>query len=89
MLNKHCKSKHTVKANNVNILINIDAVFNCKFEKIILKNNEYNYETFFAKEDDKKDLKNLKINSIKPDYLEVKGLSEFLSTSSGLEVKVD
>ena len=23
----------TVKANNVNILINIDAVFNCKFEK--------------------------------------------------------
>ena len=78
----------TAKANNVNILINIDAVFNCKFEKIILKNNEYNYETFFAKEDDKKDLKNLKINSIKPDYLEIKGLSEFLSTSSGLEVKV-
>ena len=35
-----------VKAQNTNITLNSDLSLNCKFEKVILKNPDYNFESF-------------------------------------------
>jgi len=79
---------NTVNANNVNISDDINRVFKCKFDKLILKNQKFNYQTFLASEVNKKDLNNLIVNSIEPDILVIKGLSEFLTNNKNLEVKI-
>ena len=43
-------------AKDVNIEEDIELSFVCKLEKKILKNSEYNYQTFLAKDLDDKDL---------------------------------
>ena len=43
-------------AKDINIKENIDLKFNCELEKKIIKNLEYNYKVFLAKDLDKKDL---------------------------------
>ena len=75
-------------AKNINIQENINLSFECKLEKKIIKNAEYNYQTFLAEELDDKDLDKFKIEAIKPEKLFIDGLSSFLSKSEKLNVKV-
>tara|TARA_B100002019_G_scaffold201370_1_gene174510 strand:- start:20 stop:481 length:462 start_codon:yes stop_codon:yes gene_type:complete len=75
-------------AKDVNIQENINLTFKCILDKKIIKNSEYNYKTFFAEDLDKKVLENLKIESKQPETLNIIGLSNFLSTSEELNVKV-
>ena len=75
-------------AKDVNIKENIDLEFICDLEKKIIKNSEYNYQTFLAKDLNEKGLDKFKILSKKPDKLLIKGLSLFLSDSAKLNVKV-
>ena len=75
-------------AKDINIQENIDLSFKCKLVKKIIKNLEYNYQTFSATELDDKDLDQLKLKSIKPEKLFIDGLSLFLSKSEKLIVKV-
>tara|TARA_Y100001936_G_scaffold223722_1_gene240728 strand:+ start:152 stop:613 length:462 start_codon:yes stop_codon:yes gene_type:complete len=75
-------------AKDVNINENIDLEFVCNLEKKIIKNSEYNYQTFLAKDLNEKGLDKFKIQSKQPKTLLIKGLSLFLSDSAKLNVKV-
>ena len=75
-------------AKDVNINEDIDLEFICELEKKIIKNSEYNYQTFLAKDLNEKGLDKFEILSRKPQTLLIKGLSLFLSDSSKLNVKV-
>ena len=75
-------------AKDVSINENIDLEFVCDLEKKIIKNSEYNYQTFLAKDLNEKGIDSFKILSKKPETLLIKGLSSFLSVSSKLKVKV-
>ena len=75
-------------AKDINIQENINLNFECKLGKKIIKNLEYNYQTFLAEELDDKDLDKFKIEAIKPEKLLIDGLSSFLSKSEKLNVKV-
>ena len=75
-------------AKDISISENIDLEFVCDLEKKIIKNSEYNYQTFSAKDLNEKGIDNFKILSKKPETLSIKGLSLFLSDSSKLNVKV-
>ena len=75
-------------AKDINIQENINLSFECKLEKKIIKNSEYNYQTFLAEELDDKDLDKFKIEAIKPEKLFIDGLYSFLSKSEKLNVKV-
>ena len=75
-------------ANDINIQENIKLTFVCDLDKKIIKNSEYNYQTFLAKDLDEKGLDKFEIESIKPEKLFIKGLSLFLSKSEKLNVKV-
>jgi len=74
-------------AQNTNITLNSDLNLNCKFEKVILKNPEYNFESFTKDQIQRKDIDKLMIESKKPDILIVKNLSEFFNKID-LEVKI-
>ena len=50
-------------AKDVNIQENINLSFVCDLEKKILKNSEYNYQTFLAEDLDEKDLNKFDIES--------------------------
>ena len=52
-------------AKNVSINENIDLEFVCDLEKKIIKNSEYNYQTFLAKDLNEKGLDSFKILSKK------------------------
>ena len=75
-------------AQDVNIQENIRLSFVCDLDKKIIKNSEYNYQTFLAKELDEKGLDNFKIEAIKPEKLFINGLSLFLSKPDKLKVKI-
>ena len=75
-------------AKDINIQENINLSFVCELDKKIIKNSKYNYQTFFAKDLDKKSLNRFKIEAIKPEKLYITGLSLFLSKSEKLNVKV-
>ena len=75
-------------AKDVNIQENINLSFECKLEKKIIKNSEYNYQVFLAKDLDEKDLNKFEIKSQQPETLDINGLSLFLSKSTKLKVKV-
>ena len=75
-------------AKDINIQENIDLKFTCDLEKKIIKNTEYNYQTFLAKDLDEKGLDKFEIIASKPEELFVNGLSLFLSKSEELNVKV-
>ena len=77
-----------VFANDVSINENINLDFVCNLEKKIIKNSEYNYQTFLAQDLNEKNLDKFQIQSKKPETLFIKGLSVFLSESSKLNVKV-
>ena len=75
-------------ARDVNIQENISLSFICELDKKIIKNSEYNYQTFLAKDLNEKSLDKFKIEAIKPETLFVDGLSLFLSKSEKLNIKV-
>ena len=75
-------------AKDININENIDLEFVCDLEKKIIKNSEYNYQTFLAKDLNEKGLDKFEIQSKQPKTLLIKGLSLFLSESAKLNVKV-
>ena len=75
-------------AKDINIQENIDLGFKCKLVKKIIKNSEYNYQTFLAKDLDDKNLDQFKIEAAKPEKLLISGLSLFLSKSENLNVKI-
>tara|TARA_B100001758_G_scaffold144111_1_gene124157 strand:+ start:174 stop:662 length:489 start_codon:yes stop_codon:yes gene_type:complete len=75
-------------AKDVNIQEDINLSFLCNLEKKIIKNSEYNYKTFLAKDLDDKDLDKFDIKATKPETLLINGLSLFLSNSSKLNVKI-
>ena len=75
-------------AKDISIKENIDLEFVCDLEKKIIKNSEYNYQTFLAKDLNEKGLDKFEIQSKQPGTLLIKGLSIFLSESAKLNVKV-
>ncbi len=77
----------SAKAQNTNVTLNSDLNLNCKFEKVILKNSDHNFESFTKDQIKRKDINKLIIESKIPDVLNVKNLSEFFNTID-LEVKI-
>ena len=75
-------------AKDINIQENINLKFVCDFEKKIIKNSEYNYQTFLAKDLNEKGLDKFEIQSKQPETLLIKGLTLFLSESAKLNVKI-
>ena len=75
-------------ANDINIQENIKLTFVCDLDKKIIKNSEYNYQTFLAKDLNEKGLDRFEIEAVKPEKLYIKGLSLFLSKSEKLNVKI-
>ena len=77
-----------VFAKNININEDLNLELNCKFEKKIIKNSEYNYKTFLAEEVDDQNLNSLKLYTNQPSTLMVNGLSDFFSQNSNFDVKI-
>ena len=75
-------------AKDIDIQENVTLSLVCDLEKKILKNSEYNYKTFLAKDLDDKDLDQFYIEAKKPQTLLINGLSLFLSDTTKLKVKV-
>jgi len=75
-------------ANDIDIQEDINLSFVCDLEKKILKNSEYNYQTFLAKDLEDNDLDKFDIEAKKPDTLLIKGLSLFLADTEKLNVKI-
>ena len=75
-------------AQNIDIKEDIKIGFVCELEKKILKNSEYNYKTFLAKDLNEKDLDQFEIEAKQPEKLLINGLSTFLSKNINLDVKV-
>ena len=75
-------------AKDVSIQENIKLTFVCDLDKKIIKNSEYNYQTFLAKDLDEKSLGKFEIEAIKPEKLLISGLSLFLSKSEKLNIKI-
>jgi len=75
-------------AKDIDIQEDVSLSLVCDLEKKILKNSEYNYKTFLAKDIDAKDLNKFVIKAKKPDTLFINGLSLFLSDATKLNVKV-
>ena len=62
-------------AKDISINENINLEFVCDLEKKIIKNSEYNYQTFLGKDLNEKGLDKFKIQSKQPDTLLIGGLS--------------
>jgi len=75
-------------AKDIDIQEDIKIGFVCELEKKILKNSEYNYKTFLAKDLDDKNLDKFEIDAKQPEKLLINGLSLFLSQTAKFEVKV-
>ena len=75
-------------AKNIDIQEDIKIGFVCELEKKILKNSEYNYKTFLAKDLNKKNLDQFEIDAKQPEKLLINGLSAFLSKNTKFDVKV-
>ena len=73
---------------NIDIQEDIKIGFVCELEKKILKNSEYNYKTFLAKDLDEKNLDKFEIYAKQPEKLLINGLSMFLSKNKKFDVKV-
>ena len=79
---------NSILAKDVDIQEDINLSFVCDLEKKILKNSEYNYQTFLAEDLDDKDLDKFYIEAKKPETLSISGLSLFLSDTEKLNVKI-
>ncbi len=75
-------------AQDINIQEDVKLIFECELEKKIIKNSEYNYQTFLAKDLEDQDLDKFQIDAKQPETLLINGLSLFLSKNSELNVKI-
>ena len=75
-------------AKDISIKENVDLSFACDLEKKIIKNSEYNYQTFLAKDLTEKSLDKFEIDAKQPEKLLINGLSVFLSENTKFDVKV-
>ena len=75
-------------AKNIDIQEDIKIGFVCELEKKILKNSEYNYKIFLAKDLNEKNLDKFEIDAKQPEKLLINGLSMFLSNNTKFDVKV-
>ena len=75
-------------AQSIDIQEDIKIGFVCELEKKILKNSEYNYQTFLAKDLNEKNLDKFEIDAKQPEKLLINGLSMFLSKNTRFDVKV-
>ena len=75
-------------AKNIDIQEDIEIGYVCELEKKILKNSEYNYKTFLAKDLNEKNLDQFKIDAKQPEKLLINGLSVFLSENTKFDVMV-
>ena len=75
-------------AKNIDIQEDIKISFVCELEKKMLKNTEYNYKTFLAKDLNEKNLDQFEIDAKQPEKLLINGLSMFLSKNKKFDVKV-
>jgi len=75
-------------AKNINVQEDIKIDFMCELEKKIIKNSEYNYKTFLAKDLDSKNLDKFEIDAKQPETLLINGLSSFLAKTAKFDVKV-
>ena len=75
-------------AKDIDIQENINLNFECDIQKKILKNSEYNYKTFLAKDLNEKNLDKFNIKAKKPNILLIDGLSSLLSDTAKLNVKI-
>ena len=76
-----------VQAQNVNITLDTNLDLNCKFEKVIIKNTDYNFVEFNSNQVSRKSIKKLIIKTRNPNLFVVKNLSKFFGETK-LEVKV-
>ncbi len=79
---------NNVFAKDININEDLNLEFDCKLEKKIIKNSEYNFKTFLAEEVDEQNLNSLKLYTNQPSTLMVNGLSDFFSQNSNFDVKI-
>ena len=79
---------YTSSAQNIDIKEDIKINFVCELEKKILKNSQYNYQTFLAKDLNEKNLDKFEIDAKQPEKLLINGLSMFLSKNTRFDVKV-
>ncbi len=79
---------NNVFAKNININEDLNLEFNCKLEKKIIKNSEYNFKTFLVEEVDEQNLNSLKLYTNQPSTLMITGLSDFFSQNSNFDVKI-
>ena len=77
----------SLHASNVSIKQNFDLDLNCKFEKVIIKNTDYNFVEFNSNQVSRKSIKKLIIKTRNPNLFVVKNLSKFFGETK-LEVKV-
>ena len=75
------------QAQNTSITMSSNLKLNCKFQKVILKNSEYNFETFTKDQIKRDDINDLLVLSKTPNTLIVKNLSNFINKIN-LEVKI-
>ena len=75
-------------AKNIDIQEDFKIVFVCELDKKVLKNSEYNYKTFLAKDLNEKNLNQFEIDAKQPEKLLINGLSMFLSKNTKFDVKV-
>ena len=75
-------------AQNIDIQEDIKIGFVCELEKKILKNSEYNYKTFLAKDLDNQNLDKFEIDAKQPETLLINGLSLFLSKTAKFDIKI-
>ena len=73
-------------AQNTSITMSSNLKINCKFEKVIIKNSEYNFETFTKDQIKRNDINELTVFSKTPDTLIIKNLSNFINNID-LELK--
>ena len=79
---------NNVFAKNININEDLNLEFNCKLEKKIIKNSEYNFKTFLVEEVDEQNLNSLKLYTNQPSTLMINGLSDFFFQNSNFDVKI-
>ncbi len=69
---------------NTDIIHDFKITFDCKLEKIMIKNKDFNYQTFTADNIEVDKNKVLKVVAAQPSVLTINGLSEFIDTYSDI-----
>ena len=69
---------------NTDIIHDFKITFDCKLEKIMIKNKDFNYQTFTADNIEVDKNKVLKVVAEQPSVLTINGLSEFIDTYSNI-----